>query len=286
MAAALQISIVARLMWKRVALALIASIALLGLYSFFIEPSRLIVREERIRLRNWSPGPLRVAVIADLHAGSPFITEKKLRRLVEATNRSRPDVVLLLGDYVIQGVIGGRFITPERTAAILGGLRSRLGTYAVLGNHDAWLDRKRVHTALQANGIRVLRNEQVRVDVGTGSIFLAGLADVWTDHPDFSVIQNDVAGPVIVLTHSPDVFPKIPPFVALTIAGHTHGGQVHLPLLGRPIVPSAFEQRYAAGHIVENGKELFVSTGVGTSIIPVRFRVVPEVTLLRLERTP
>lgn len=276
---------VASLMWKRIGLAFVAIITLIGLYSFFIEPSRLIVREERIPLRNWSSRPLRVAVIADLHAGSPFITEKRVRRLVDVTNRARPDVVFLLGDYV-RGARGYRFIPPERTAAILRDLKPRFGIYAVLGNHDGWLDRNRVTAALEENGIRALRNEQIRLDVGTESISLVGLADLMTDHPDFSVIQNDVAGPVIVLTHSPDVFPKIPPFVALTIAGHTHGGQVHLPLLGRPIVPSAFGQRYAAGHIVENGKELFVSTGVGTSIIPVRFRVVPEVTLLRLERAP
>jgi predicted MPP superfamily phosphohydrolase len=87
---------------------------------------------------------------------------------------------------------------------------------------------------------------------------------------------------VIVLTHSPDVFPEVPVRVALTLAAHTHGGQVRLPPFPPPIVPSAFGSRYAAGHIVEEGRHLFVTTGVGTSILPVRFAVRPEVVLLAL----
>ena len=92
--------------------------------------------------------------------------------------------------------------------------------------------------------------------------------------------------PVILLTHNPDVFPRVPQRVSVTLAGHTHGGQVALPLIGRPIVPSQFGQRYAAGHIVEGGRHLFVATGVGTSILPVRFRVPPAVVILTLKTIP
>jgi predicted MPP superfamily phosphohydrolase len=88
---------------------------------------------------------------------------------------------------------------------------------------------------------------------------------------------------VLLLTHNPDVFPTVPGRVALTIAGHTHGGQVRLPWIGAPVVPSRFGQRFVAGHIVEGGRHLFVATGVGTSIIPVRFRVPPAVTILQVE---
>ncbi len=85
-----------------------------------------------------------------------------------------------------------------------------------------------------------------------------------------------------MFTHNPDVFPMISDRFSLLIAGHTHGGQVNLPLLGRPIVPSVYGQRFAYGHVVEGGHHLFVSPGLGTSILPVRFRVPPEVTLLVL----
>jgi predicted MPP superfamily phosphohydrolase len=89
--------------------------------------------------------------------------------------------------------------------------------------------------------------------------------------------------PIIALTHNPDIFPSIPARVALTIAGHTHGGQVAFPIIGRLIVPSDYGQRYAIGHIVEGSKHLFVTSGVGTSIFPVRFRVPPEISLLTID---
>ena len=111
-----------------------------------------------------------------------------------------------------------------------------------------------------------------------------GLADLWTREPDVVGPLRDIPDdePVIVLTHSPDVFPQVPVRVVLTLAGHTHAGQVVLPLLGRPIVPSRFGQRYAIGHVEEDGRHLFVTPGVGTSIIPVRFGVPPEISLLTL----
>jgi hypothetical protein len=88
---------------------------------------------------------------------------------------------------------------------------------------------------------------------------------------------------IIALTHNPDIFPLVPPRVAITLAGHTHGGQVYLPLIGRPIVPSRYGQRYAIGHIEEGGRHLFVTSGIATSIIPVRFLVPPEIVIARLK---
>jgi uncharacterized protein len=185
---------------------------------------------------------------------------------------------------VIQGVAGGEFMEPERIAESLRGLRAPLGVYAVLGNHDWWFDGPRVTRAFEGVGIRVLENDAARVERNGRSLWLAGLADLWTRKPDVSRALTGVTddGPVIVFTHNPDLFPQVPPRAALTLAGHTHGGQVCLPLLGRPVVPSEFGQRYADGHVVEGGRHLFVSSGVGTSIIPVRFRVPPEVVILTL----
>ncbi len=117
-------------------------------------------------------------------------------------------------------------------------------------------------------------------------MWLIGIADLWTRKPDIPGALQNVNGddPVILLTHNPDVFPGVPARVALTLAGHTHGGQVCLPLVGRPVVPSKFGQRYAMGHVVEDGRHLFVSGGLGTSIIPVRFRVPPEIVLMTLRQ--
>jgi uncharacterized protein len=191
----------------------------------------------------------------------------------------------LLGDYVIQGVVGGRFIPPEETARALSGLRARHGVVSVLGNHDGWFDGLRVRRAFVEAGLRPLENEAVRLTDGASILWIAGLADLWTGKPDVETALRHVpAGePVLLLTHNPDVFPTVPERISLTLAGHTHGGQVALPLLGTPIVPSAYGQRYASGLVEEDGRLLFVTPGIGTSIIPVRFRVPPEVSVLTLK---
>ena len=122
-----------------------------------------------------------------------------------------------------------------------------------------------------------------KLDTASGPIWIAGISDLWTGRHDLAAalsMVTDDGVPVILLTHNPDVFPLVPDRVALTLAGHTHGGQVRLPFLGRPIVPSRFGQRFAAGHVVEGGRHLFVATGLGTSILPLRFRVPPAVTML------
>jgi uncharacterized protein len=266
--------------------AIVAALILTALYGVVIEPSRLVVREYPLALPQL-PADLsgvRVALVADIHAGAPWIRERKLRRIVSEVNAAKPDLILLLGDYVTMAVLGGRRIAPERLTPILSGLRAPYGTYAVLGNHDGWFNRTRVSASLERAGITVLRNESSSIAIGTTRLTLLGLADVRTDAPDLSAVAS-LPQPVIVMTHSPDVFPKIRTPVLLTVAAHTHGGQVRLPLLGSLIVPSVYGQRYARGHIVERGQHLFVSTGIGTSLLPVRIGVVPEITILEL-RSP
>jgi uncharacterized protein len=225
-----------------------------------------------------------IAAISDLHAGAPWIDDEKLHRLVAEVNQARPDLVVLLGDFVVRGVLGGRRVGPEPTANVLAGLRSQLGTVAILGNHDWWYDGPRVRRALEVADIPVLENAPLRLEWRGVPLWVVGLADLWTRRPDIVGSLRDVPAdePVIMLTHSPDVFPRIPPRVVLTLAGHTHGGQVALPLVGRSVVPSKYGQRYAIGHVEEDGRHLFVTPGIGTSIIPVRFGVPPEVSLLTL----
>ena len=260
----------------------------LTLWAFWLEPASLTVAEFHLNL-NWPyQRPLRVAVLTDLHVGSPFNGINKLRETVDRTNAAQPEIICILGDLVIQGVLGGRFVPPEPIAGELKRLRAPAGVVAVLGNHDAWFDYRRVRDALEGAGVRVVEDVAVKLETSAGPIWVAGISDLWTGRHDLAaamsfVVKKEEDGvPVLLMTHNPDVFPNVPERVTLTVAGHTHGGQVRFPWMGRPIVPSRFGQRFAAGHVVEGGRHLFVATGVGTSILPVRFRVPPAVALLTL----
>jgi predicted MPP superfamily phosphohydrolase len=274
---------------KIVAAALVLGLVFAGVWAFFIEPNRLVVHEETLELQDWPAGfnKLRIAVLADLHVGAPYIDAGKLQLVVSKVNQMQPDLIVLLGDFM-SSVRGGKVVEPEFIAENLKGLHARYGVFAVLGNHDWWFDGRRVMRALESVGIRVLENDVARIELNGQAIWLMGLGDLWTSKPDIEGTLTKITdtNPVIVLTHNPDLFPKIPSRVILTLAGHTHGGQVNLPFVGRLRVPSEYGQRYAAGHIVENNHHLFVTTGIGTSIIPIRFRVPPEIVLLTLTSAP
>lgn len=273
---------------RGVAWSLALGVLVLGGWSFGYEPASMVVREHRLAVPRWPAAcdGLRVAVLADLHVGSPFNGRGKLAGIVDRANAARPDLVLLAGDFVIQGVLGGRFTPPEEIAADLRRLSAPLGVHAVLGNHDWWLDAERMTRAFRAAGIPLLEDRATEISRGGCRFWLAGVSDFLEGPHDVAGALRQVPedAPVLVFTHNPDVFPEIPPRVNLTLAGHTHGGQVYIPFIGRPIVPSRYGERFAIGHIVEGGRHLFVSSGLGTSILPVRFLVRPEISIVELTR--
>jgi predicted MPP superfamily phosphohydrolase len=225
---------------------------------------------------------LRIAVIADLHGGSAFIDLEKVDRIVELTNAARPDLILLAGDYLGGNDIGSRKITIERISYLLHDLSAPLGVYAILGNHDHTQGSAHIAAVLAAAHIVVLQNGLRAIPTPRGELYLVGIDDPVTGHADPSRALSALppGRSALCFMHGPDPFPDLPRACLLTIAGHTHGGQVDLPLIGRLIVPSRFGQRYAAGLIDENGHYLFVSTGIGTTYLPVRFRVPPEISIL------
>lgn len=259
----------------------------LGLWAFVLEPASLEVNRHELTLPLWPPDQngLEIALLGDLHVGSPFNGVGKLEKIVESVNRARPDIVLLAGDYVVSGVWGGDFVPPETTASLLERIEAPRGVFAVLGNHDYWYDASRVRRALESRGIRVLEDEGLRIRGEGFDFWLVGIGDFWEGKPNVGSLLDGLPEGVaaIALTHNPDLFPEVTDAVALTLAGHTHGGQVDFPLWGAPVVPSRFGERYARGHVVEGGRHLFVTSGLGTSILPVRFRVPPEVALLRIK---
>lgn len=271
--------------WRVVLAIVLVGVAGVVIWGFFIEPNRLVVRHQTIQINEWPRelSGIRIAVISDIHVGSRFIGDDKLRVIVTRTNELKPDLIVILGDYITRR--GNDTYPPERFAAILKDLNAPLGIYSVLGNHDWWFDGYRVRNALEANGIHGLENEATEVKFQAGSFWLVGLADLWTQAQRIEETINQVpeGRPIIALTHNPDIFPKLPSRVQLLLAGHTHGGQVRFPLIGAVVQPSDYGQRYARGHVFEQNHHLFVTTGIGTSILSVRFGVPPEIVLLTVE---
>jgi predicted MPP superfamily phosphohydrolase len=227
-------------------------------------------------------GGLRVAVVADLHSGAPHVDERAVARLVARVNAQGPDLVALLGDYADPTVPLGDPVEPERVAELLGDLHAPLGVFAVLGNHDWRHHGERVPRALRAAGIEVLENDAASVERGGEMLWVAGLADPNERDADVSATLAMVPphAPLIVLTHDPDLFPALRDRAAVTLAGHTHGGQVAVPLLRRRLAPTS--RGYVAGEVREHGGFMYVSPGVGTAHAPLRLGVPPEIALLTL----
>lgn len=269
---------------RRLSFPVLCLIALgLAVYAFWIEPRRLVVTEVTLPIENLAE-EVRVVMIADPQPAGPHLPPERVHEIMAKAAALNGDIVLLLGDYVSSIPLRTSFTEPAETAAALGRLKAPMGVYAVLGNHDWGWNGPMMRRLLQAEGIEVLENRARLARDGDKALWIAGLADPITRFYNLpgTLAQTDSAAPVILLTHTPDVFPQVPDSVALTLAGHTHGGQVYLPGLGRLIVPSRYGQRYAYGHIVEDGRHLFVSSGIGNAILPVRFLTPPELVVITL----
>ena len=242
-----------------------------------------IVRETRVALAGWPAGAPRVRalLISDLHVAGPDMPPGRLRRIVEAINALRPDLVLIAGDLVSDKRLATRHYPIDEAVAPLAALRAPLGTFAVLGNHDHWRDAAAARAALRAAGIEILDNRAVRA----GPLALGGIDDAFTGHDDLDAAIGGLrrlGGARVLLSHSPDPFPALPPDIGLMLAGHTHCGQIRLPFVGAPTTMSEHDERYACGRIDEGGRTLVVGAGLGTSILPLRLGARPDLWLVTL----
>ena len=276
-------------------------------YAVVVEPLlRQRVTRYDLKLRRWPDDlPLTIAAIADVHACKPWMDVERIHSIVRQTNELKPDLIVLLGDYVagMRNYRTGEVHSDEWSKA-LAGLKAPLGVHAILGNHEWWDDRAAQtnghgptfgRLAFERVGIPVYENDVVRLTKSGRSFWLAGLGDqlaFWPSRrrfPDRRIGVDDLDGtlrkvpdgdPIILLAHEPDIMPRVPERVSLVLSGHTHGGQVRL-FGWSPVVPSRYGNRYAYGHVREQC-DLIVSGGLGCSIAPVRFGVPPEIVLVSI----
>lgn len=248
---------------------------LIFIWAFYIEPNMLVVKHYSII--NEKLAGIRIVFASDFHLKSS--EEKKLERIVKKINKQEPDIVLLGGDFV-NGHDFENTLEIDKIARGLSNIKSKYGICSVLGNHDWWLDGEGIKHNLKKENINVLLNENKVIKINSQDVFIAGTEDLITREPDIKKTLQNTTSPVILVTHSPDIFPQIPSSVDLTLAAHTHGGQVIIPFLGPLIVPSDYGSKYAVGLIEENNKKMIVSKGIGTSIISVRFNCAPEIIVI------
>jgi uncharacterized protein len=267
----------------RVLIALLIFCVGLLVWGFLIEPSLLTERD--LKVNHWPGPPLRIAFFSDLHAGSPHIDERYIKDLVRRINALSPDIVLIGGDLVINGVVGGNPISIDRVIAVLKELKAPLGIYSVLGNHDWWNDGLKIRQTLESNGIPVLDNSAKLIKVGSNFTFwLVGIGDDYTDHADAkaAISQINSDAPRVLFMHDPSAIFQMKERFFLALAGHMHGGQVYIPGFGAIITPGSAPKEWAGGWVDFEFGSLFVSKGIGTSIIPVRFNAPPEFVILEL----
>jgi Predicted phosphohydrolases len=243
-------------------------------YAHLLE--RHSVRIELVPLDLGLGHPLRIAAISDVHF-DPLFETGYLRHIFALIDAAEPDLVCHLGDYVTRST--KRF---DEFAALAARVQARLGSFAVLGNHDQWSDDRVIVSALESAGVRVLRNESVPIP-GVSGWQLAGLESYWGGRPNpAAAMPAEADVRFILLVHEPDPFDIIrDPRARLQISGHTHGGQIRAPFFGALRLPS-WGRNYDAGLFRDGDRHLYVTRGVGTVSIPMRFHCPPEITLFEL----
>lgn len=265
--------------------------ALLSLWTWgvLIEPYFMLDCENvEIKLPKWDDklDGLKIALVSDIHVGAGPLENWRMTQIVKKTNAAKPDIILLLGDYVNAGPYYSK-MEMSRLSAYLRRLKAPLGVYSILGNHDSYFGVHLIRKMLSDGNVILIENSNKKISTPKGDFYLAGIADPITQNyfyrPTFAGIPQ--GAPVVFLSHSPDVFREIPPAASVMFSGHTHGGQVKLPFIGKIAKNLKFEKGASEGLFQKDGKTAYITRGLGTSRIPVRFLTPPTITIVTLYKS-
>jgi uncharacterized protein len=242
-----------------------------------------LVREATVKLANWPVGtpPVRVLLVSDIHVAGPDMPPERVRAIAAKLNMLKPDLILIAGDLVSEKRLATHIYRTDEVVSSLGVFRAPLGVVAVMGNHDHWFDESGFQSALPKAGLTLLSNEAIK----RGPLVIGGVDDDFSDHADIAktfAVMDKLEGPRLILTHSPDIIPTLPSRVAAVLAGHTHCGQMVFPLIGAVGDVSRYGPRFRCGQIVDKGQPVFVTAGLGTSVLWLRYGAPPDVWLVTL----
>ncbi|ABB32869.1 metallophosphoesterase [Geobacter metallireducens RCH3] len=268
-----------------------------GFYNTTSEQVEIVRTSVKIRNLPAALQGLKIGLLTDLHA-SFVVSSETIRSAGRLLMAEKPDLIVMTGDYIsgstrfLSGSVG-QFKKEYLSKCIdaLSGLKAPLGIYGVLGNHDFWSGPESVKAICEAftrqMGMVWLRNSSVEIRRGRGSLHLLGVDDYWEPSCSLAAACKgvDTDGIKILLSHNPDINDEIfllRERIDLVLSGHTHGGQVVVPFLGQPVMPSKFGQKYRAGLVRDGDRQTYISRGVGCLLAPIRLNCPPEATVLTL----
>lgn len=276
--------------WQKLFTGILLFIVSIGIWTVLIEPRWTAERTIDAPLpASGELSGLKVAVASDWHfTKRPLwrvMTVDRAQKIVSNINASHPDIILLLGDFIADhDYKPTTAVTAEdEIAAVLGQLKAPMGVYAVLGNHDWWHDGNKFKDTLVRNGIQVIENDAIPLKAK--GAWIVGIGDDFTGHANAKLAFKKLPKntPALILMHDPAVFSDFPDDLnAVSFAGHTHGGQVYLPWLGALVVPGRAPTAWAYGWVKHNGNRMYVTSGLGVSILPVRLNMRPEWVLFTI----
>jgi len=276
---------------KFIRLAATAAFAALGADGILIEPNRPRLVRQEIALRRWPSrmDGFTIALLSDFHY-DPIFSVHPIQSAIEIVNGLRPDLIVLTGDFVSVPLLGDSAraaASAEPCAELLGKIRAPHGVWAVMGNHDAFSDPRRVTGSLRAEGIQVLANLSTPIESSAARFWLAGVGDAVVRNADLSAALQRVPSDdaVVLLAHEPDYADYVARYpVDLQLSGHSHGGQVRFPFVPPLFLPE-MAKKYVWGLYEIGGLTLYTNPGLGTIRVPVRLNCPPEVTLISVRRS-